>query len=204
MPGVEPPADFSRATLEIEATAAGTTFSRILGAAYPNPLGFGKSPSRFSDPRRRVPSRRFGVLYLGETIKVCFLEAVLRDQRDGLIEDYLISEAETTSRRYAEIEVASELKLVDLRDDRAIRMGIPSDVARASRQTLARKWSVAIYDHPERPDGIIYPSRLSGATNIALYDRAIAKLSPVRVLPLIAAPGLAAVLNDLRIALIAP
>ncbi len=46
--------------------------------AYPDPLGFGKSPSRFSDTRRRIAENRFGVLYLGETLKVCFLEALLR------------------------------------------------------------------------------------------------------------------------------
>ena len=34
---------------------------------FPNPLGFGKAPSRFSDPRRRVDANRFGILYLGDT-----------------------------------------------------------------------------------------------------------------------------------------
>jgi len=202
MVGREPPADFARATLEIETVSPGAVFGRIYSAGYPDPLGYGKLPSRFSDPRRRLPSRRFGVLYLGQTLKVCFLEAVLRDQRDGFIEDFLIAELELTSRRYAEIEVASELRLVDLRDDKAIRMGVPTDVARASRQSLARKWAVACHDHPSQPDGIVYPSRLNGMTNMALYGRAVGKLKPVRILPLIAAPGLASVLDDLRVALI--
>jgi hypothetical protein len=46
--------------------------------------------------RRRLASNRFGVLYLGDTVKVCFLEAVLRvrDRRDGAIGDlYLLTEA---------------------------------------------------------------------------------------------------------------
>jgi RES domain len=58
--------------------APGERFGRIYLDRYPDPLGFGKTPSRFSDPRRRVGSSRFGVLYLGDTLKVCFLEAVLR------------------------------------------------------------------------------------------------------------------------------
>ena len=139
MAGTLPPANFGRATLEIDIISAGRRFGRIYVGNHPNPLGYGKSPSRFSDPRKRVEANRFGVLYLGETVKVCFLETVVRDQRDGLIDDLLIDEAEITARRYDEIEVNSDLRLVDLRDDQAIRMGVPTDVARSSRQSLARK-----------------------------------------------------------------
>ncbi|MES0214072.1 RES domain-containing protein [Mesorhizobium sp. C280B] len=46
-----------------------------------------ESPSRFSDPRRRVDANRFGVLYLGDSLKVCFLETVLRDRRAGILDD---------------------------------------------------------------------------------------------------------------------
>jgi hypothetical protein len=42
---------------------------------HPDPLGLSKTLSRFSDLRRRLSSNRFGVLYLGDTVKVCFLEA---------------------------------------------------------------------------------------------------------------------------------
>lgn len=197
-----PPADFANAILEIETVPAGQRFGRIYLDSYPNPLGFGKSPSRFSDPRRRVAASRFGVLYLGGSTKVCFLEAVLRDQRDGHVEDFLIAESELTMRRYAEIEVGSDLGLVDLREHRAIRMGVPTDVARGSNQSLARQWSVAFHDHPAKPDGIVYPSRLDGSTNIAVYGRAVSKLRPIRVVPLLSAPGLAKVLDDLRIGIV--
>jgi len=46
-------------------------------------------------------------------------------------------------------------------------MGVPSDVARASQQSLSRVWSVAFFEHPEKPDGIIYPSRLNAETNFS-------------------------------------
>jgi hypothetical protein len=125
MAGTPPSADFANVVLEIETIPAGQRFGRIYLASYPNPLGFGKSPSRFSDPRRRIAANRFGVLYLGTSTKVCFLEAVLRDQRDGHLEDFLIAEAELTVRRYAEIEVASDLALVDLRDHHASGWAFP-------------------------------------------------------------------------------
>jgi hypothetical protein len=201
MPGVPPPPDFARAKLEIETIPRGRTFGRIYWSAYPDPLGCGKSPSRFSDPRRRVAANRFGVLYLGDSLKVCFLEVVLRDRREGLVGDLPIDEAELTQRRYAEIAATADLRLVDLRDDNAVRMGVPTDVVRAQRQNLARRWSVAFHEHPAQPDGIIYPSRLNGATNLAVYDRSIAKLQPKRVVTLLGAPGLAQVLDDFRVGL---
>jgi hypothetical protein len=153
-------------------------------------------------PAPKDAGNRFGVLYLGESLKVCFLEAVLRDLRNGAIGDFPLSENELHIRNYVDLEIASELRLIDLRGDAAIRMGVPSDVARASRQSLGRAWSVAFHEHPSKPDGIIYPSRLNAETNLAIYDRAISKLAARRVTKLIDAKGLAAVLNDLKVALV--
>lgn len=202
MPGIPPPSGFERAELEIETMPPGRVFGRIYRDAYPDPLGYGKSPSRFSDPRRRVDANRFGVLYLGDSLKVCFLEAVLRDRREGLVHDLPIDEVELTRRRYAEIAITTDLRLVDLRGDNAVRMGVPTDVVRAQRQNLARRWSLALHQHPSEPDGIIYPSRLNGATNLAIYDRSIGKLQPKRVVTLLGALGLAQVLEDFRVGLV--
>ncbi|MER9223164.1 RES family NAD+ phosphorylase [Mesorhizobium sp. M0644] len=202
MPGVPPPADFGRAKLEIETIPRGRTFGRIYWSTYPDPLGYGKSPSRFSDPRRRLDANRFGILYLGNSLKVCFLETVLRDRREGILDDLPIEEVELTRRRYAEIATTTDLRLVDLRGDNAVRMGVPTDVVRAQRQNLARRWSLAFHEHPFKPDGIIYPSRLNEATDLAIYDRATPKLQPKRVMTLLGAPGLAQVLEDFRVGLV--
>jgi hypothetical protein len=202
MAGAQPPKAFASARLEIHPVPAGQRFGRIYTGHYPDPLGLGKTPSRFSDPRRRIAANRFGVLYLGETLKVCFLEAVLRDQRDGVVGDLPIAEDEFHTRYYVEIETIAPLEMVDLRDDRVVVIGVPSDVAKASKQTLARAWSVAFHDHPQNPDGIIYPSRLSGHINLAVYSHAVGKLKPIRVTTLIGAPSLAAVLNELRVSIV--
>ena len=89
---------------------------------------------------------------------------------DGLVGDLPIEEKEIYTRRYAEIETIAGLRLVDLREDHAIRMGVPTDVAKSSRRTLARAWSLAFHEHRSVPDGIIYPSRLNGHTNLAIFD----------------------------------
>jgi hypothetical protein len=204
MTRVSPPPGFATARLRLHEVKTGQRFGRIYLGRHPDPLGFGKTLSRFSDPRRRLASNRFGVLYLGDTVKVCFLEAVLRDRRDGAIGDLPIAETELHDRHYAEIETVQPLRMVDLRDDGAVIMGVPSDVAKAASQVLARAWSLALHEHPEQPDGIIYPSRLNGHTNLAVFDRAIPKLRAVRVMTLLSAPGLAAVLNDLQVSLAGP
>jgi len=197
-----PTSKFRNVKLRTATIPANKRFHRLFLDIYPDPLGFGKSPSRFSDPRRRIVANRFGVLYLGESLKVCFLEALLRDERNGAVGDYPLAEAELRRRLYAEINVARALTLVDLRGDAAIRMGVPSDVARASRQSLARAWSVAFYEHPEAPDGVIYPSRLNMETNLAIYDRAVPKLKLSGLIRLIDAPDLPSVLDELAVAIV--
>ena len=199
MAKVLPPKGFPDARLQTHVAPVGQRFGRIYLSRYSDALGYGKAPSRFSDPS---PDNRFGVLYLGDTLKVCFLEAVLRDQRDGVIGRLPMAETELYARHYGQIEVTTRLTLVDLRDDGAIIMGVPSDVAKATSQTLARCWSLAFHEHGAKPDGIIYPSRLNGHTNVAVFDRAIWKLRVVRKTTLMAAPGLAGVLDDLKVGIV--
>lgn len=193
---------FAKVSLDLATIAPGTQFQRIYPARFPDPLGHGKTPSRFSDPRRRNPTSRFGVLYLGSSPKVCFIEAILRDRRNGIVADYPIDETELATRNHAEVEVTTALTLVDLRGDGLIRMGIPSDAVGASSQKLAQAWSVAFHRHPTQPDGIIYPSRLNEEINLAIYDRATGKLDCIRTRSLIHAPGLAAILDTFRVALV--
>ena len=127
------------------------------------------------------------MLYFGESLKVCFLEGILRDKRNGRLGDLLIAYSELTERVCAEIELREPLKLVDLRGDNLIKMGVPTDAVRASSHKLGRLWSLAFWSHGESPDGLIYPSRLNEETNIALYNRATKKVAAVKNSP---APGM--------------
>lgn len=199
MAGSPPTSDFARVDLVIAPIYAGKTFGRIHRKAYPDPLGYGKNATRFSDPRRRKPENRFGVLYLGASLKICFLETVLRDRRDGLVGEIEIAESELTDRHYSEVSIRERLHLVNFDDDGLLQMGIPTDVARGRNQTLARKWSVAIHEHPATVDGIIYPSRLNNETNLAIYDRAIAKLAAKDIYDLDKAPGIGPVLDRFQV-----
>lgn len=171
------PSNFNEATLALTTVSAGTRYGRILMRRFADGLGFGKNESRFSDPRDLSAQERFGVLYVGSTLKVCFVETILRDRRNRIIGELLLAEQEIADRDYIEIEVIDDLRLVDLRNDNPLRMGIPSDVVGGSDQRLARQWSLALHNHPAEPDGILYPSRLNEEINLAVFERAIPKLS---------------------------
>ncbi len=199
---LRPTPAFAGVTLDIATIPPGDAYQRIYLSKHPDPLGFGKTPSRFSDPRRRVAANRFGVLYLGATLKVCFLEAILRDNRNGIVGDFPIDENDLRSRRVATIAGSRPLRVVDLRGDGPVRMGIPSDVVSASSQTLARAWSLALHDHPAQVDGILYPSRLNEQHNVAIFDRAISALTCSARVPLLRARGIVATLDDLNVAVV--
>jgi hypothetical protein len=199
---VLPTAAFARVNLDIASVDVRESFGRIHRKDYPDPIGFGKNASRFSDPRRRIPENRFGVLYLGSSLKVCFVEAVLRDRRDGIVGEIEMEESELDNRFYSQVSVRAPLRLIDLRGDGPVRMGIPSDVVRGRTQARARKWSVAIYEHPANVDGILYPSRLNNEVNLAVYDRAVSKLYPIHTSRLGKAPGIGTVINDFLVALV--
>lgn len=169
---VLPGAAFARRKLVIATVAAGTTWQRLYETRFLDPLGYGPGLSRFSDPTGQA----FGVIYLGASLRVSFVETVLRDRSDGRGAECLIDQSELDRRSVATIRPKVGLKLVDLTGNGGLRMGVPSDVIGARDQTLSRQWSVAFHDHPDKPDGILYPSRLNEERCIAIYERAAGTL----------------------------
>lgn len=194
--GPSPPASFGTRPLVIRLEPAGATWRRLFETRHPDPLGFGLVRSRFSDPTGRA----FGVVYLGSSIKVAFHEAILRDRGDARTGLVLVPMVELEAYTCAEIEIATPLKLVDLAGDGPFKMGVPSDVAGARDQSLAQMWSEAFHAHPDGVDGVCYPSRLNEERNIAVYDRALAKLRTKTTPRLIELRDpLAAIINDFEL-----
>lgn len=190
---------FATRALVIHTVPAGAVWRRMSETRHPDPLGWGPGSSRFSDPTGGA----FGVVYLGASAKVAFVETILRDHADGRGADCLVEMAEIEKRSLASVRVMAPLRVVDLTGDAGLRMGVPSDVVGARDQTLAQAWSAAIHRHPEQPDGVFYPSRLNEERCLALYDRALGKLATVATPRLLDCRAeLAAILDDLEIALV--
>jgi len=64
-------------------------------------------------------------------------------------------------------------------------MGVPTDAVRASNHRWGQVWALAFWSHDIAPDGIVYPSRLNEETNIALFDRAVSKITTGEIRPLL-------------------
>lgn len=142
--------------LELERKSHRTTphdlacFSTLLKIATSNPweisdrqraessgVTYGTGLSRFNDPTGKA----FGLLYLGSSAKLAFVETILRDRADGRSGDCVIEESEIEKRSIATISPTVPLMLVHHTGDGPIKMGVPSDVAGARDQSMAQHWS---------------------------------------------------------------
>jgi hypothetical protein len=186
--------------LIIRRVAAGTIWHHIFPDRYPNPLGYGLTSSRFSDPRHA--KHRFGVYYVGANFEVAILETLIRDTRNYNPGVLRIAKAVLAGFVHVAIEVREDLEVVDLRGGNPIVMGIPTDAIRARAHARGQKLSLALYQHADRHDGLYYPSRLNQDENLAVYDRAIHKLTAGPRRHLDQCPELAAVLDRYRIAIV--
>lgn len=146
---------------------------------------------------------RFSVVYFGSSMKVCFAEAILRDAGVGTSGLIPFELAELTCYACAEVDVATELYLADLRGDGLLQLRMPTDAARAREHRLGQLWSRAIWLNEARPDGIVYESRLNGETNIAIYDRALSKLRVNNVRPMVERRDeMAGIIDDFELAIV--
>lgn len=195
------PHPLTSATLIRALAGAGSTWHHLFLDRFADPLGFGFSSSRFSDPRK-APQRRFGVYYIGQTFEGAFLETIVRDRKNGNPGALVLATDDLNSYAHVLITIRNPLDLVDLRGGGALAMGLPTNAVRAQSHRLGQRASLAVYRHPDSPDGIWYQSRLNGDENIAVYDRAVGKLSAGQRRPLGSCPELTVILDRYRIALV--
>jgi len=139
------------------------------------PLSVQPSPSRFCDG-----ASGYAVLYGALSFETCSAEALIRDRfvRRARRE---IPLAAVLMRAHARIATQpdEELLLVDLRDTGCLDIGAPTDAARARHFAAGQSLARSIYaEHPD-VNGFIYPSRLTGEDCIAVFDRAIPRLTVI-------------------------
>jgi hypothetical protein len=187
--------------LTLAHASVGSVWHHIFLDRFPDPLGFGYAPSRFSDPRTKA-ARRFGVYYVGQTFEVAFLETIVRDLRNGNPGPLLLSAKDLDDYVHVHVTVQARLDLVDLRGGNAVALGVPTNAVRASSHRLGQRASLAVYQRAGPLDGILYPSRLNGDENLAVFDRAVVKLSAGTRRKLGICPELAPILTAYRVALV--
>jgi hypothetical protein len=160
-----PPDDAASLPLPIREFPGGAIFNRVhrtQRAAIFFSSGKGKPPAGRFDSA----TGGFGVLYGAETFAGAFIETVLRNPARRLV-----GMAEIESRSVTVIRTSRTMRFVDLRGDGLQQPGLDASISTGPYENCGL-WSDALFQHPARPDGILYRSRHDpGHTCIALFQR---------------------------------
>ena len=171
-PAPAPPADLALRNLPLVDSERGSTFCRIHrsvhGAVFCSP-GPGKPPAgRFDSP-----TGRFGVLYAALSFDCSFAEVLLRNPAR-----LLVSLPEIEARSFAVLRLDATIRLVDLTGPGLSRLGLDARFL-SGGYDVCGAWADALHDRPERPAGILYPSRFDPSEHcFALFDRVAPHLDP--------------------------
>jgi hypothetical protein len=161
-------ADFNGPKLpDLSPVKAGSRWMRIHAQAS-DALWFGSASGH--PPIHRFDDRdgRCRVCYLGTTLEICFAETFLRNPPVRIL-----SLEDLTGRSLAAVEVHRELRLVPVHGSGLARLGATAELARGSNYKRSQLLSGALWEHPDKPDGILYRSRHDdSALCVALYGRA--------------------------------
>ena len=132
-----------------------------------NALWFGPGSGRQAIHRFDDPTGRFRVCYLGTTIEVCFAETFLRNPPVRIL-----GLDDLAGRSIATVEVRRDLRLVPVHGSSLARLGVTAELATGGDYPLSQLWSRALWEHSDKPDGILYRSRHDdSALCVALFDR---------------------------------
>ena len=102
----------------------------------------------------RFDTENLGILYLAETLAGVFIETYGRQL--GI--NYVSREFIRTRNLFA-IESDRPLQLVDLYGSGLAKIGADSELSSGRNYRISRSWSQAIFNHPQKVDGIRFFSR---------------------------------------------
>jgi hypothetical protein len=136
----------------------------IAHSATPLGMGFGKT--RFA-----TPADAFKLLYIAENLATGVAEAIIRDRFEGVTARELTA-GEVADWGVTEVSARRPLHLLDMRTDGCFLLGVSTDITGAKAQDEARQFSQSVFDQTG-VDGILYLSRLTRKTCLAVYDRAV-------------------------------
>jgi hypothetical protein len=145
-----------------------TTYVRVTPIAHrATPLGMGFGKTRFASS-----TEAFRLLYIAEDLATSVAEAIIRDRFEGVTARELTA-GEVAGWGVTKVSAPVPLRLLDMRTVGCFLLGVSTDITGAKAQDDARQFSQAVFDQTDL-DGILYLSRLTRRTCVAVYDRAVA------------------------------
>ncbi len=160
----DPPPDFPSIRLPLK--AFDREWHRVYRCAY-EPLFFGRTATYRFD----APAGEFVVLYMAQNHEGAFIETLGDAARNSATRNTLQSD-DFARRCWAAILATRPLHLVDLTGEGLVRITADERLC-SGDYDVSRRWARAIYEHPQRPDGIYYRARHDPSQHsVALFDRA--------------------------------
>lgn len=160
-----PPVNFLKRRLPIEKLKTGVELFRI-HRAIREPLWFG--PGEGNGPTNRFDDTNgnFRICYFGCSQEAAFAETFLRRPPVSIL-----SRSMANDRCITRCIVKRNISLVPLYGSGLAKIGATSSIV-SGRYRVSREWSRIIWDHPQKPDGLIYRCRHDDdQLAVALFDR---------------------------------
>ena len=160
-----PPTWLARRKLPITVLRSGTVLHRIHRASL-DPVFFGPGPGVPPTYRFDSATGRFGVLYVGTSRAGAVAETLLRNPQR-----LTVSMSDITVRAASELTSSRALRVVRLHGSGLQRLGTDNSISTGPYEPCGL-WSDALWEHPDKPDGIAYQSRHNSAELcLALFER---------------------------------
>jgi RES domain len=122
------------------------------------------------------PAQGYGILYVGEDVYASWIECYGRSHGARGV-----SETTLRQRDLYEIESQRPLIFADVTGSGLVKLGADARLS-SGAYTTARQWAQAIYDHPQKVDGIRYRSRHDDARYCyGIFDRCAKELQEKNV-----------------------
>lgn len=147
-----PPPWLSTASLPVTELPVGSTLVRIHRTAN-SPVFYSPGPGRSPAGRFDSSSGAFGVVYLACTFEGAFAETVLRSPVRKLV-----GVGEIASRSLVALVPSRSVRLVQMRGAGLQALGVDNSITTGPYGPCGL-WADALFEHPDRPDGIAYASR---------------------------------------------
>jgi hypothetical protein len=189
-----PPPDLASRRLPLRTIVAETALWRIHDDRR-DPVWFGPAPDAGARNRFDAPAGEFRICYFGLSLEAAFAETFLRNPGRKIVDRTLLG-----SRALTVLRNRRALSVVRLHGPGLARAGATAEVTHGPDYGLARAWSLALWSHPSRPDGILYSSRHDDdEICLAVFDRASDAIHPERSERLLSSPSLPRLLLRYRV-----
>jgi hypothetical protein len=165
-----PPEWLSDISLPIDEIQAAQVLHRVHRSSL-EPIFFGPGPNAPPTNRFDSASGRFGVLHAGLTLRGALAETLVRNPQR-----LMVAMTDMVGRSISGLASNRPLRIVRLYGAGLQTVGTDNSISTGPYEPCGR-WSDALWDHPDRPDGLAYQSRHdSSEICFAIFERADVRL----------------------------